>query len=225
MRVIKIPTPDDHQSEAQAVTETWFPVALTLRPQGRRGELLCETLTDLDQLFAKGAILRGVPASNSGSARTFTLEDAWAPQGRNAGRIVLKLEGVNSISEAEILKGVTLSVQESMLPAMEEDAFLVRDLLGCALFDGSQRLGVVTEVQFAVGPDGRTRLVDAPDLLVVQLDAFPDDKPVMIPFVKLWLQSVNLPTKELHMHLPPDLVDDLRTLHFPDADDDAANVF
>lgn len=192
--------------------DPWFPVARLLRPQGRRGELLCEPLTDRLAVFFPGTHLRlspGRPPESAGPT-TVVLEAMWQPQGRNAGRLVLKLEGVDSITEAEALYEHVLLVEESALPPLEADAFLVRDLLGCELFDGERPVGTVVEVQFPVGPDGRTRLPDAPDLLAVSLPGDPGSEPVLVPFVKAWLTGVDLERKQLHMQLPPGLFDQLQ---------------
>lgn len=190
--------------------QRWIPVARLLRPQGRRGELLAEPLTDLPEIFESGKQFHLASDADAAShAPSITLEECWRPQGRNAGRLVLKLAGVDSISAAETLETKELFVEESQLPALDADTFLVRDLVGCALFDGDHAVGTVVELQFPVGSDGRTRLSDAADLLVVELTgAAPESEPVLIPFVKAWLVSVDIEARRISMHLPPGLVDD-----------------
>src|SRR5579875_2237720 len=190
--------------------ERWIPVARLLRPQGRRGELLAEPLTDQDEIFVRGRQLRlaADPAQVS-SAPAIVLEDCWKPQGRNAGRLVLKLADVNSISEAEALETKQLFLPESELPPLDPDTYLVRDLIGCVLFDGDRPLGTVTDLQFPIGSDGRTRLADAVDLLAVTpAGAAPETEPVLIPFVKAWLRSVSVSEKRIEMELPPGLFDE-----------------
>lgn len=193
---------------AQADTSL-ISVARLLRPQGRRGELLAEPLTDLGEVFAAGRVFRlGAAAEAPLAATTVTLEDSWRPTGRNAGRIVLKLSGIDSIQAAEALETKYLFLPEADLPALAEDTYLVRDLVGCLLYDGDRALGTVIDLQFPVGPDGRTRLADAVDLLVLQPEnAQPEDEPVLIPFVKAWLTSVDLSAKRILMQLPPGLLD------------------
>ena len=184
-------------------------VARLLRPQGRRGEVLAEPLTDLADVFTSGRefLLAATPETLS-TATSVTLEDSWRPTGRNAGRLVLKLSGIDSINAAEALETKYLLLPEADLPALEEDTYLVRDLVGCVLLDGDQVLGTVTDLQFPVGPDGRTRLPDAVDLLVLQPEnAPPEVEPVLIPFVKAWLASVDVSAKRITMHLPPGLMD------------------
>ena len=193
----------------QEQSKRWIAIGRLLRPQGRRGEILTEPLTDLPDVFVKGRQVRlAVSEAAAAQALPTTLEDCWRPQGRNAGRLVLKLTGVDSISAAEAVEARGLYLLESELPALDADTFLVRDLVGCALYDGEQRLGLVTDLQFPVGPDGRTRLTDAMDLLVIQPESLPEDaEPVLIPFVKAWLSAVDLPGKRIVMHLPPGLLD------------------
>lgn len=186
----------------------WVAVATLLRPQGRRGELLAEPLTDLPEVFKPGQAMRlAATAASLDLAPLITLEDSWHPQGRNAGRLVLKLAGTDSISAAEALQGRSLFLPEDALPALEPGTFLVRDLVGCTLIDGSESLGTVIDLQFPIGPDGHTRLHDAADLLVVQRRSLPSEAdPVLVPFVQAWLVSVDLDAREIRMQLPSGLL-------------------
>ena len=188
----------------------WIAVARLLRPQGRRGELLAEPLTDLEEVFSAGREFRlAANADSLTSGVSIMLEDCWRPTGRNAGRLVLRIAGVDSINAAETLEAKELFLPEAELPALGEDTFLVRDLVGCSLFDGDNLLGRVADLQFPVGPDGRTRLHDALDLLVLEpANAPPDADPVLIPFAKAWLDTVDLPGKRIKMKLPPGLFDE-----------------
>ncbi len=197
----------------------WLPVARLLRPQGRRGELLADPLTDLAEFFLPGRDL-WLAGPDAAAPRPdvlpVLLEASWQPQGRNAGRLVLKLRGVDSITAAEQLAGQELLLPASALPALAAGTYLVRDLVGCALWDGERLAGTVTGLEFPVAPDGRTRLQDAPDLLVVlpaQATGHPvsdkaiadEPEPVLVPFVQAWLEHVDLAAKRLTMHLPPGL--------------------
>ena len=181
-------------------------VAHLLRPQGRRGELLAEPLTDLAGVFVPGRRLlnaqKEVPVLDPASHE---LQTCWSPNGRNAGRIVLKLVGVDSIAAAEAMAGHTLFLDETELPARDPDTFLVEDLLGCTLDDGDRTVGQIVDVQFATAPDGRTRLADAAPLLLVQLGSSPEQEPTLVPFVKAWLQSVDVAGKRIRMTLPEGL--------------------
>lgn len=178
-------------------------IAHILRPQGRRGEVLADLLTDRMNEFRAGRIfyLAKTPAS---SPKEHTLQEHWLPVGKNAGRIVLKLSSSDSISEAEALSGLEVLIPLSELPSLEEDTFYIRDLVGCKLLNGTTEVGEIADVQFATSPDGRVRLDDAAPLLEVQMSA--DEDPVLVPFVKAYLDRVDLAAKQVIMNLPEGLL-------------------
>ena len=196
-------------------SSAWLPIARLLRPQGRRGELLAEPLSDLPKLFtASKAVFLSSPGASEPSHpdAPVLLEDHWLPTGKNAGRIVLKLEGCDTISQAEVLAGSQLMIPAASLPALPPDTFFVRDLIGCRLFNADQLIGTIVDVEFATGPDGRTRLDDAAPLLAVARDEVESpstDKvePMLVPFIRAWLDDVDLPGRRILMHLPEGLVE------------------
>jgi len=204
---------NDPAKSGEEVTRTWVAIARLLRPQGRRGELLSDLLTDLDPAvqFAAGRRITLVPADANAPAPgavPIALESFFLPTGKNAGRIVLKLSGCDSISAAELLAGRKLMVPAEELPTLDPDTFYVADLIGCTLFNGPNAVGTVVDVQFAMSPDGKTRLPEAAPLLGVQLpDGAPDDDPILIPFVLAHLESVDLASKQIHMNVPDGLFD------------------
>jgi len=198
----------------------WVPLARLLRPQGRRGELLADPLSDLPDIFAAGRELTlaapntSVPAPN---APTVRIEEHFFPTGKNAGRVVLKLSGCDSISAAEALVGQQLLIPSNQLPVLDPDTFFVGDLVGCTVFNATSPIGIIVDIEFATGPDGRTRLEDAAPLLAVQLNVqtqppanppgSPEPpEPVLIPFVRAWLDSVDIPARRITMHLPEGLL-------------------
>ena len=204
---------DDNKNSSDQATPRWVALARLLRPQGRRGELLSDLLTDLDPSvqFAAGRQVTLAPAAAktpAPSAAPIAIESFFLPTGKNAGRIVLKLAGCDSISEAELLAGRQLMVPAEELPALDTDTFYVADLIGCTLFNGPTPVGTVVDVQFAMSPDGKTRLPEAAPLLGIQLaNAGPDDDPILVPFVLAHLKSVDLASKQIRMNLPEGLFD------------------
>jgi 16S rRNA processing protein RimM len=222
---------------ADESTPQWIAVAHLLRPQGRRGELLAEPLTDLPGVLKEGRqawLSSSATAPPSPSQTHILIEGQWSPLGRNVGRVVLKLAGSTSISDAEQLAGKYLLLPTSDLPTLDEDTFFVADLLGCILFDGPTEVGRIIDVQFPIASDGRTRIPDAAPLLVVEhvsptsgnrqllaneateegeSEATDDDSEgednntVLIPFIRAWLDTTDLPNKRIVMHLPEGLAD------------------
>jgi 16S rRNA processing protein RimM len=189
-------------------TSAWFPIARLLRPQGRRGELLADPLSDLPNLFATSCEVVLAPANSTtpaSNAPRLHIEEHWFPTGKNAGRIVLKLSGCDSISAAEALAGQQLLIPSNQLPALPAGTFFVGDLVGCTVYDTTTPIGTVTDVEFATAPDGRTRLEDAAPLLAVEQTS--GSEPILIPFVLAWVDSIDIANRRITMHLPEGLQD------------------
>jgi 16S rRNA processing protein RimM len=167
-------------------------LARLLRPQGRHGELLAEILTDFPERFAerRHVLLLGTLA---GEPRPMELERHWL----HKGGVVLKFKGVNSINEAEPLRGAHVAVPAEERVALE-DAFYIGDLIDCRLVDEAGDTAV------AIG-----RIVDvqrepvSADLLVV---ASSDGRELLVPFAKAYLVRVDVAAGEVVMRLPEGLL-------------------
>ena len=201
----------------------WVVIAHLLRPQGRRGEILAEPLSDLPDIFATVCQLfmaAAKEASPPEGSSPVHIQEHWYPTGKNAGRIVLKLSGCDSISDAEALAGHDLLIASSQLPTLEADTYFVGDLVGCTLEDAGRAIGTIVGVDFPTGPDGRTRLEEAAPLLAVQLAVAAEQheseahansdvelaEHVLIPFVRAWLDAVDIQGRRVLMHLPQGLL-------------------
>ena len=194
-------------------TSGWFPIARLLRPQGRRGELLADPLSDLPNLFAPDREVLLAPANAAAPAPNtlpLHIEEHFFPTGKNAGRVVLKLSGCDTISAAELLAGQQLFIPTSELPPLEPGTFFVGDLLGCTLYDAANPntpAGTGTDVEFATAPDGRTRLEDAAPLLSIQLTNHPPDaEPILVPLVLAWIDTIDIAARRITMRLPEGLL-------------------
>ena len=176
-------------------SEVWIAVARIIRPQGRKGEVLADILTDFpDRLAArKHLCLRDPSPAGSSPPRQLQIQDLWL----HKGRIVFKFEGIDSITDAETLRGFDLTIPQSERAPLDEDSVYIGDLIGCEVID--ERTGA------AVG-----RIVDvdrestSTPLLVIQSDSDPE---ILVPFARDYLLSIDLPAKRILMQLPEGLVD------------------
>ena len=187
-------------------TSSWIVLAHLLRPQGRKGELLAELLTDFPDRFAGREDLFLVPPGFEGlpaEARRIEVISSWLPVGKNKGRVVLQFAGINTISDAEALVGLDVVVPRERRIPLEEEAIYISDLVDCMLLDGGIQVGRVTDVQFPSATDG-ARLSEAAPLLVVESG---DGSEILVPFVRAFLESVNLSEKRIVMRLPSGLLD------------------
>ena len=186
---------------------SWIVLAHVLRPQGRKGELLAELLTDFPERFdEKRRVFLASPnfAGEEAQARAIEVVSFWLPVGKNEGRIVLQFAGIDSITAAEGIAGLDVIVPyEERLPLDDESEY-ISDLIGCTVYDGSNVVGVIDDVQFPSTPDGARRLAEAAPLLAV---LSPDGDEILIPFAKAFLVGVNVKEKRVDMTLPEGLVE------------------
>jgi 16S rRNA processing protein RimM len=185
----------------------WTVLAHLLRPQGRKGEILAELLTDFPARFAERDQLYLAPAGFTGTpsdARPIQVIGHWLPVGRNQGRIVLHLAGIDSIEQAEALAHLEIIVPDEARVELAEDEEYIDDLIDCLVFDGTTLVGTVTAVDFPTTPDGARRLAEAAPLLTVTT---PNDDEVLIPYVQSFLISLSTADKRIEMNLPAGLLD------------------
>ncbi len=184
----------------------WIVLAHVLRPQGRKGEVLAELLSDFPdrfegrRVFLARAGFRGAREA----AREAAVTAYWLPVGKNQGRIVLKMAGVESITDAEGIAGLDVLAPREERVALEDDANYISDLVGCTVLDGGTAVGVIEDVQFATTPDGLRRLEESAPMLVLKS---PDGDEVLVPFAKDFVVAVDAENKRVEMTLPAGLLD------------------
>jgi 16S rRNA processing protein RimM len=180
--------------------QTWVWLARIRKAQGRKGEVLAEILTDFPEKFAerKRVWLLSEAGSANESAREVALDSHWLNKGQ-AGGIVLHFSGVDSINEAERLRGMVVAIPRAERVALGEDEVYVGDLIGCSLFDVAEDsapcIGVIEDVDRDAGPVA---------LLVVQGAG---GEEILVPFAKAYLRKVDLDGKRVEMALPEGLVE------------------
>jgi len=112
-----------------------------VRPQGRKGEVVVQPLSDRADRFP--SLRQAFVAGESGSARPVQVRGAWP----HKGRFVLKLEGVDSIDDAERYRGLDLRIPEEDLSALPEGSYYHHQLRGLRVDDaGGREIGRVAEV-------------------------------------------------------------------------------
>ena len=140
--------------------------------------------------FQQGMRLWALPKEGDGPRREFMIEELWP----HKGYLVLKFEGVDSISEAETLIGSELQVPARERSKLEPGWAYVSDLVGCVVLDGDHEIGSVADVQFGAG--------EAP-LLIVKSGS----KEHEIPYAEAYLKSTDLEHKKICMILPEGMLE------------------
>ena len=204
------------------MSQIWTVLAHLLRPQGRKGELLAELLTDFPDRFSDRArVFLAKPdfAGPEAEARAAEVVNHWLPVGKNHGRIVLHFNGIDSINDAEPLAGLDVLIPAGERVELEDDAEYISDLIDCVVYDRGQPVGTVTGVDFPTTADGTRRLEGAPPLLTVE-GANGDE--ILIPYVQSFLVTLDVENRRIDMNLPEGLVDLNRSSTPPDDDQEEA---
>lgn len=124
---------------------SFLAIACILKTQGRRGEVCAQILTDFPDRFHG---LRRVYVENPGNPpRELRLESAWP----HKGRIVLKFSGVNSIDEAEALRGLYVLIPSEERVPLADNSYYWSELCGCSVVTGLPgawtEIGIVESVE------------------------------------------------------------------------------
>lgn len=166
-------------------------IARIVRPQGRRGEVLADLLTDFPEKFAERRQL-WLSSEAKPEPREYSLETHWL----HKGRVVLKFAGIDSITSAEALSGMLVQIPAESRSQLELGAAYVSDLIGSTLLDVSQnrKIGTIRDVQQGAGT--------APLLIVDSAGT-----ELEIPFAEEFIVHFNASKKLLEMNLPKGLLD------------------
>ncbi len=173
----------------------WLRVARIVRPQGHRGEVIAELLTDFPGRFqTRPAVSLRAPdaeePTRSASVQSYRL---------HGGRVVLRFAECASMDQAELLRGWEVVVPWAERTALAEDEVYIAELAGCTLVDAGtgSAVGIVTDVD---RDSGATAL-----LVVERPDA--DGRELLVPFVQAYEPRWDLAARTLHMRLPDGLLD------------------
>ncbi len=195
----------------------WVWLARIRRPQGRKGEVFADILTDFPEKFTERKrlwLMRDDGSSGRVSGHDFSRAEKpthvsgdSAPAPRqidlihhwlHKGGVVLHFAGIDSISAAETLAGLIVAIPRSERATLADDEVYIGDLIGCTLFDVSpdppMAVGTIEDVDRTAGPT---------PLLIVQSPA----GEVLVPFAKTYLRKIDLENRRVEMALPEGLVD------------------
>ena len=167
----------------------WITLAVVIKTQGRRGEVAVDLHTDVPDRFRQEMRLWAL--TKDGQRREVTVEDLWP----HKNFLVLKFQGMETISDAEALVGAELQLPRSERARLEPGWTYLSDLIGCTVFDGQREIGEIKDVQFGAG--------EAP-LLVVKSGS---KLPYEIPFAEVFLEKLDLEHGQIRMKLPEGLLE------------------
>lgn len=163
-------------------------VGVLLRPHGIHGELKLEIHSDNPERFAPGSELW---LCSPRQPRRLVRVASFRPV-RGGG--LIGLEGCSTRDDAEELKGMSLEVERSRIPAAPPGHYYHYELVGCRCSDAEHGdLGEVVELL----EDGGGHLLRIRD----------GDRELLVPFVAAFLELVDVAASRIVLRLPAGLVE------------------
>jgi 16S rRNA processing protein RimM len=107
---------------------------------------------------------------------------------------VLKVRGIDSISDAEKVIGSEIRIPMNELLAAEEGSFYTFQLKGCRVFQNDEYIGTVTDVLDMSGSE------------ILKVDR-EDKEETLIPFAHSYLKKIDLEQRRIDVELPEGLRD------------------
>ncbi len=154
-----------------ATKPRWIVVGEIVGTQGRNGEVKVVPHTDFPERFAEMAVVRLFRPKQEDSWRCLRVERYWF----HKQFVILKLETVESIDDAQTLRGMEIRVSPDELFELPDGRFYVFDLIG---------LDVVTELGVVVGSIEEVLQTGANDVFVVRpRPGITKNREVLIPVI------------------------------------------
>jgi 16S rRNA processing protein RimM len=169
----------------------WVTVALLTGPRGVRGEIQAVPFSDNAERFQslKQVSLFDVEGKDGGPL-PFEVESVWEYR----GRAIFKFRGIDTIPEAERLRGKEVRIPLEERPALPHGEYYQSDLVGCEVVERASGapVGQVKGWQEAGGPA----------LLVI---AGADGKEILVPFAKAICVEIDVAARRIRVDLPEGL--------------------
>ena len=165
-------------------------VAFLHRERGIKGEITAESLTSHPERFAE---LKRVFLTKAGcETKELDVERVWDFRGSP----VFKFRGVDTMTDAEMLRGYEVAIPDSERVALEPGEFFLSDMVGCRLTDRAGLLIGTVAGFFENGPQ-----------VVLEVEAAADVPMIMVPFVKAFFPEIDVAGKTAIVELPDGLVE------------------
>lgn len=158
-------------------------VGKVVGPWGNQGKIKVEALTPLPERFSPGSqvLIQG---------HYLTIEECF----RQKDRFILKLASVDTVSQAEELRGQLLEVPAASSPPLPADSYYFYQLQGLEVWDKARGpLGRLEEI--LAGPDNETYVVRG------------GEKEYLIPAAADFVLEVNLRQGRLLVELPQSMLE------------------
>jgi 16S rRNA processing protein RimM len=160
----------------------WIEAGAVVRPHGIKGEVIVDLAGDLLEIVTGSLELRAT--GRAGAERVLVVERAR----NHKARKVVKFEGVDSVEDAECLRGWTVWLSREQIGPLPEGRWFVDDIVG---------IDVYTDDGEFVGKLSKVMHMPANDVYVVRNG----EKEILLPVIDDVVKSVDLDSRRMVIHL------------------------
>ena len=158
----------------------YFVIGKIVNTQGIKGEVRVIPTTDDINRFKK---LKEIYIFRRGNLDLYEIEGVRF----HKQFVLLKLKGIDSINEAELLKNTEIKIPKELAIPCEKDEYYISDLYGMKVLAGEEEIGIIEDIIFT----------GANDVYVVKSK----DSEILIPAIKQCILDVNVKEKIMKVHL------------------------
>jgi 16S rRNA processing protein RimM len=159
-------------------------VARITRTQGLKGAVRVDLALDDDRLWQPN---RRLIICSAAGDREVEIEFFR----RQHGHCVLKIRGIDSITDAEEHVGAELRIRRNDLLPPTTGSYYTFQLKGCSVYVGGENIGTVTDVLELGGTD------------ILQVDRGGEE--TLIPFAHSYLRKIDVTERRIDVELPEGL--------------------
>jgi len=169
-------------------------VAVVIRAWGNRGEVAAEPLSSrLERYRLLVEVFLFDPGGPLNECRPFEIQSVWM----HRGRLVFKFRGVDSISEAERLRGAEVRIPLASRLEPAPDEYFHSDLMGCEVIEkgAGEVLGRVRNWREGGGAG------------LLEVEGARNGEEILIPFARSLCVDIDVKAKRIVVELPEGLKD------------------
>lgn len=167
--------------------EEYFEIGQIVNTSGLKGVIKVKPFTDAITKFNN---FKTIYISVKKELKEFKIEQVRFSK----NMVFLKLEGIDTIEEAENYRNLYLKVKRDKDEKLEEGSYYIVDIIGCKVYtDTQEELGKVDDV-FSTGSN---------DVYVVK-DEY--GKQILLPAIKEVIKSIDVENKTITVHLLEGLI-------------------
>ncbi len=167
--------------------EEYLEIGQIVNTNGLKGLLKVKPLTDDITRFEE---LETVYIQKGSNLIEFKIQEVKY----NKNMVLLKLEGINDINEAEKYKNFYIKINRQDAVELEQNSYFIVDIINCEVYtDENEFLGKVVDV-FPTGSN---------DVYTIKNS---EGKEILLPAISEVIKNVDIPNKKIVVHLMEGLI-------------------